>query len=1218
MDLFSEEELRELGLLSDEGSNESPTFSLDELVDLGVAPEAPEPVPAPAAPTQFEESAPPAPFDESVSLEYRVPRAEPEPDSVGEMDWLTDESLPLPDFDASLYRNRSPEERRQIFNRYANDPDTIGLPAFMYSDAVPPTVRGMIPTLMRRDSEGQLRFIPRPGVSLPFGTGTDVIDLVQMSGPNFFRNAARGIASGLDSAGITEDAAGVVGRNLPQFVGGAEGAVDQMFVDTIPMIASGAAVGTATFNALANAPRAMQALGTYLSSSVATDIGAPDGSAGFVIGEDALFNTVASNLSERFTGRNIVAGLDLDNPDESEKIMQERVNLILDGIATGGLVGKSAQAAVWVGKTLYDATIRRMAIPLTGRLRPSVEERYADQMLDAVINATNPRANAAQREEARNRLMSIIEENSVEIQSGIRGISVPDMNVAGGTQEIPLDTIGVLLRGLDPTDPVDSRMYAALEKLRRGNLNSARMTQTQMSAQAPQAEMNRQLEQYLDTVGGPSAAARTRTIDDASEEFAEQARTQLRGPQDEVTRLTREIDDLNDPANFLARLNDDVELVDTIERLSRATGTEISTLRSDNLVQVESQVRTALETIRTRKNEAYAAVSGGPIDVGSLFDTLMDANIDALTRSGTSLPLRPELRQIVNLLQPQWRNPQGQSVSRDMIPFDPNTATPPSGWSQESRDDVIKRAQEWFSMNPEMYNYGFFHNNIRQELSALRANLRSGPTPDVNGASVLSDIIDTIDTKMLDYVGRTDPNLVGQVAEARRIYQNDYAPFFKDGELEGYAQIYASTHAGSRTMQPVNFEGDGLDLLQRTIQDTSEGAPARVEQIRTLMQRPEAGANSEALFDYLATDILSKMITSIRAAGVQGVDAARLNELVVQEGSKIARVFPERAPLINDFITSLRRTQDDIASRQSLLESAETAFNNTRAELELSELGAFLSRSVPSSRAGDPSFVRGMETNLDGYSAFTSLFRGGDALNNVTNLMNRIDAAPEGQREILRAGVKTAYARMLSDPSKGGIITRSPLLSDESAASQARLSAALDGQSNLLAVGRLIHRDSPEVMDALQGLSEVVRADLRARSGIATPGQSPTSFNTEIMRDADRSIRWAVGALSRVGTQLRTAVSTSLERLDVTGISEIVKDNINANPQVFLEAQRRLANNPTDPELIAAYYRVITRGLVVTSSEEPVERVLVDMANSELDAARGRDETEIMLEEEAR
>jgi hypothetical protein len=234
--------------------------------------------------------------------------------------------------------------------------------------------------------------------------------------------------------------------------------------------------------------------------------------------------------------------------------------------------------------------------------------------------------------------------------------------------------------------------------------------------------------------------------------------------------------------------------------------------------------------------------------------------------------------------------------------------------------------------------------------------------------------------------------------------------------------------------------------------------------------------------------------------------------------------------------------------------------------------------------------------------------------------MNRINMAPAGQREVLLDGMKTAYARLLKD--NGGIVTRSPLMSDEAAASQARIGAALTGQNNLFALGRIIHRDTPEVMQALEGLADLVRSDVRARSGTPNPGQSPTAFNTEIMKDVERSVRWFVGALSRTATQLRTAVSTSLERLDVTGISQIAADNIASNPEAFVQAHRRLMSNPNDPEMVEMYFRVMTRGMLVDvrDGDTVMDQLISGIVGTEMSYRNQQreNETERMLREEAR
>jgi hypothetical protein len=1196
---------------------ESPQTPVQDSFAVPATPTAEEPVQAPVpAPIQPPTEFPSDPYSsmaQSADYQREMERQQVVDQQPSEdvRRLLDNPDGPLPDFNNSMYVGLTPAEREELFARYRDDPDTIGLPSVMYTNVVPPIVRMGVPPLMRRDEQGRLRTIPRPGGGLPFGSGANVLDLAQQSVPSAVGNVLQFPAAGLDAIGLTNDAVGAIDRNIPRPEYGDNAGLDQFFVETLPMVASGTVVGSALWNGLKNAPLAMRSLATYVGSSVATDIVAPEGSGGIAIGDKALLEPIMPD---------ILRGLQIDDPDRAEEIIQDRVNLLADGLAAGGIAGKAVQLTGFAGKLIYDATLRR-AVNATMRLERSVEERKADEVLDALVKASNPRANAQERELARSDLIRIIEENSELFEEGVRRVPAPDMNNPGATVGVELDTLGVIMRGLDPEDPAQRSMYVAAEELRRGYLLRSGNSNTRIAAQGPQSELNRQIGEYETVVGGNTVTERTGRINDATEGFVDQARADLQPNVDAIAARRTELNDLQDPANFLSSLDDNLELSDTVDRLARATGTEISAISGTNIRQVEGQVRSSLETLSARKNAAYNEISGGPIDVEAMYDALATADLDSITRAGTTLPLKPELRNLVRLFQPDEVPVGGSSAATDMLPFNPSTAGGPPNQSAtrlETRKEVIKRMEDWFALEPEKYNYGFFHNQVRPELSQLASDLYRGTGSERAQSRVVRGIIDTIDNRMLEYVGRTDPAMIGQVENARSIYQNDYAPFFKDGPLEDYARIYVETRAGigpdARVLQPTNFEGESLDLLQNVLSQRTEGAGVRVDQIRRLMETPEGGANSEALFDYLAVDVLSGMISDIRTAGIQGISPEQLNRVLSEKGAVLNRAFPERASYFNEFVDSFSRQRGAIDSTEEALRLAEETLLSTKDRIVNGELRSFF--MDPNLSGLSDEVLATLRPTADGYAAFKQVFSGPDALDRTNSIMARIDRAPEGQREVLLDGMKTAYARMLQD--NGGIITRTPLMADETAASQARITGALSGQNNLFALGRIIHKDTPEVMDALEGLSSLAASDLRARSGTPNPGQSPTAFSQEILKDTERSVRWFVGALSRTATQIRTAISTGLERLDITNISASVADNIASNPEAFVQAHRRLLSNPSDPAIVEMYYRVLTRGMVVQDRDDVMNAIVGAMVEGEM-ASRGReeDETERMLVEEA-
>jgi hypothetical protein len=577
-----------------------------------------------------------------------------------------------------------------------------------------------------------------------------------------------------------------------------------------------------------------------------------------------------------------------------------------------------------------------------------------------------------------------------------------------------------------------------------------------------------------------------------------------------------------------------------------------------------------------------------------LFDVLSNVRLDELSRQATTLRRTSPLSEIADLFQPRRVPDTTPSSSTDLA-----LGMTPGETSMrfETRDEVIERVNNWFARDPDMYNFGYFHTVIRPELNELASGLYAR-NENMAGKAV-RDVIRTIDDEMVDFVGRRNPELADAAVEARRYFREDFAPFWRDGKLEDFSNLYDSTvgrtGASSVEFQPTRFGGNTLNLVENTIQS---GNKFDIEQFRNLLNRPEAGANSEALANYMVYDAIGGMAAAIRASDITDVPIDRLTDNLRQYSDAINNVFPERAVELNQFIRRVEAAQGDITELRRVMEQADEQVTAVKEAVQASELSNFF-RSFPDTEMADPR-LRDLATSSNAYQAFERIFRDGrNSYDLVDSLMHRIETAPEGQREVLRAGMETAYAKYL----RNTVVNRGQIAGDIQATSAPRIDAAIDGTNPIFELGDRIFSESPEVMRAIRDLTEFAADSTRSRNAPSVAGQSNTAFNQNVAAATNRIIYATMGPLTRAGTRVRALINAGVETVDPTNLSARIMDDILANPDRFVAIARRIEQNPTDPQLqelmAISVMRALTRS-TIDGDTDPLGSALQTGADVEL------------------
>lgn len=1130
---FTAEELRQLGLLPNEDEKKPkptpevvPSFSEDDLMKLGITVEPQK------KPVEDATAVPATSTPETVTTPVEEAISKPEQGTPTLIDTIApkDESG-FRQFTTDQYNELPLDQAMKLYREYMDDPNTYQPPL------------GIGYAFQTNPKTGEKTYIPKPSPEI-FGGGSKVgfTDTAALGLAQGVGNVIELGAAGLDYLGVTEGAT-EASRNVIPRVKTGENWGDALIAEGAPILAAGAGTGAAIYKGATSIPTLARGVMAYFGGEAAATAVSSTDSGSLLVGENAMLP--------------ISRGLDLSD-SASNDVLESRFNLLVDGLLSGGVVSGGVTATTTATKLGYNMVVEPFVALARGA--PAIENKAVDQIF-SVLQQVKPGMDPSEIAKFREEITDIVANNREAI--------LPKLTNLDEDVTISLDTMSALLRGVDL--PENSKLAGTAQGLRQGQIQrNAPLTSD--AARGPQAALDAETADYLRSVGGETVDDQTVTMLRGADEFAEQGRGEVRTAQDAAVAAETSYKEASD--NFLSKIGDDLELTAEIEALGKARGTEITVPRDASRDVVEGQLRTAYDSMASAKNARYAAINGGPIDVGALYDAFSSVKLDELSRQATSLKRTTPLSTIADLLQPRLVDdiPTSGSGTAVAIPGQAAPSPTATGTRMETREEVIERVNAWFARDPETYNFGFFNNVIRPELSSIATGLY-GKNEVVAGKAV-RDIIRTIDGDMVDFVAKSDPNLAEAAVEAKRYYQEEFAPFWRDGKLEEFATLREAT-----TLKPTSYQAGATTLVEGTI---AEGNAANIGQFKRLLERPEAGANSGALADYMVYDAIGNMASSIRSAGnLTEVPIDQLTSNLKQYSDALNTVFPEKAAELTNFVRRVEAAQGDLTALKTIMEEAQTSVTQVKEAVQASELTAFF-RGIPDSKVTDP-LMRDMSTTNNPFAAFESIFKNQkDGFDIVDGLMARIKTAPPEQRAVLEAGMQTAYTKYV----RNALINRKEELGGLRAVNPANIDKALDETSNLFTIGDVIFRDKPEVMETLRGLTELASGSAKSRNAAPISAMSPTAFNQSVSTATNRIIYATMGPLTRGGTRLRALINAAVEKADPTRVAAQVMDSVLADPNKFVEVARRIQRQPNDEVAQTIMLRIFTDALVRPTTDE--------------------------------
>jgi hypothetical protein len=1021
------------------------------------------------------------------------------------------------------------EDAMNTYGEFYNDPNTSR--PFL----------GLGYALQRNPDTGETKYITPPSPRLFGGAKTGFMDLAAVGLAQGLGNAIELAGAGLERLGLT--GATEAADNLIPGVDTGESGMDALVVEGLPILASSLTAAGLALRATQGANLMLRGSAAALGGETAAAATSNNDAGSILIGENAMLP--------------ILRGVDLED-SEANDVIEARLNLLMDGMLAGGIVAGGVQGAVQLSKFAYGMAIEPLVNTLA-RGDAGIEDETINLLLRQLVDATT---GLSKDDMFDPNVRFQIAGRIAEMVSNNREVLVPYLTRLEDDLPIKLDSMSALARGLDGTN--QQGVVAIGESLRRG-VEQGSGVRTRAAVNAPSDALDQQTREYLEQVGGETAADQTRAMADAADALAGSGRREVVDAQGDLARATADYE--RSAVELVSDLANDIELSDEIDRLARVTGTEIDTTRTAARNDIVDRIETAYVQMNGQKNALYASLNGGDIDVGSLYDALANVKLDELSAQATTLRRTSPLKEIADLFQPRMVPEDTPSDSLEIVV---GTTPGTQGMRQETREEVIERVQGWFARDPEMYNFGYFHQVIRPELSDLASSLFA--KDDNLAGRVVRDIVDAIDGPMVDFVGRNNPELADAAVEAKRYYREEYSPLFRDGRLREFSELYDGTIGRSADIGRTDYRSGSRGIVDTTIRG---GDAALIGQFRDLLARSEGGGNVNPLADYMVADAISSAAASLRASGGTDAQLGGFVGQLRQYSEALNENFPARAAELNDFANRVQAAQGNRQQLERLMNEAQERLKTTVDEVRNGELRSFFRREYGGSN--DP-VLRDLATASDPMPAFAAVLASNrnDTTATVTALMDRAASLDPLQRRAVEDGIQTAYMRVFRERFLGRRV--------ESGGSRpvnpARINMSLDETQSMFRVGDVIFKDTPEVMDAVRAMSELASEVASSRNASPIAAMSATEFNRQATTATNRIIYTIIGPLSRAGTRLRAGIGGFLQNAAPDERAAIIMDNIMADPAYFAELARRYNRQPNNPEAEQALLRAMTTAYV--------------------------------------
>lgn len=842
-------------------------------------------------------------------------------------------------------------------------------------------------------------------------------------------------------------------------------------------------------------------------------------------------------------GENALFGSDLKELGEGEanQVLEHRMNVLGDALVATGVVG-AASPLVKVG---YGA-LKMMFAPIYRVFSPKSMEAAVFRQIQDELTGIGPNATPQEIAAAQDRVVQIIEEN--------KEVAFSLLDSTGEQDAVILDTISSVLRGEG-----DVAARARLEGMRKGQaLNSSEYAiATERPNIALEEQLNLQqadLEQQVN-------------LDTAADNIVGTANQRLKQPEIDLARQEAAF---NQGVRDLQVDLQDTELVDDINKLESLSGFDITKGPRQLKKNLKDNITLAYRNLKAKKNDLYGKLSRGRINAEMIIEQFEKLDVDNISQAGNIIRNDSTVKALNTLVRRQSKTLKNGKV----VP--------------ETDAQRIKRVRK--DLVAQGYDFEKIYTMLRADLNDLAQN--AYPNNPVAG-KVARDFVKFIDTKLVDDLAKTNPELANAAREAKAFYKESYAPIFgSKGQLEPsvmerFALLFDSTIG--RTGQGVDVAktiqtlptGTGDDAFrepafqqgaERITNEVITGGPAvqneAVNALRTVS--PEA---ADDLAKYQGLKIMSD------AGGVDMNDlagsAARLDQAIVNTQGVLLDLNPQLANKLTELSKKMKAAGNDQKALEEAVKGADAALQEARDEVNASVAAKFFR---------DSKYKKFPTTTTNPYAAFAKIFNGTESVGDVQDLLRLADEQPFAGDNI-RKGVELAYNKWFQEK----ILLASKTISGASTVSASQLGKFADETRQGFNIGREIFKDRPEVMDTLETLTNITKTFQDSKGARVAPGSNTVEKQGRLRaakQAVDRVIYTFIGPLTRAGTRLRAGGDAIFEKLDITGAVAEITNRILTDPDEYVRLARLYNNRPDDPRTMEMLRRFVFKNVVTKSDTD--------------------------------
>ena len=1082
------------------------------------------------------------PYEDTVAT---TPEPEPEKAAMGPDEkgiWDTDQG--------GFYQGLTEEEGRRKWASFLEDDNTSaaadGLAIYTHPETgeniavAPPSTDRRFTELLRHRGDGFLGRVERGLTPMSKTSAMEYLKLGLRESSNDFMELAAAMHDSLIDVQGFDDSLKISDKveNVTASADTDSTITGTLIADGAPAVIGGVGVAGVTAKALKGAPLLLKALGVATS------------------GEAAATATVGTDEAPIF------ANLDFGDED-FEKVIAQRANVFAESLVLSGVLGTGTMVAREGIRTAYDF----MFDPLVTAMRSgdqAIESNAIKQVMK--IAGKLPRdATPQQMYEASRAMAQVLEDNRQEVVNSIAKL--------GERREINFDTATALIRGTD-----DPAQIAAISGLRAGQLGKGAENTTAAVA-GPMRILEEELQGQAARVGGDTVEEQTDTIFRGADNLVDAGRDDLTVARLDLSTAEAQFEAAE--KNIEQAFRSDAKLGFKLDRLAKLNGTEIGDLRRQSLDGMKANLRKGLETLRNKKNELYARVSGGAVDHVGLYNLLDDLPDETITKATEDLRKSRPLR---NLLR-------GAREAKAPVE-DINAAGEPI-----LRAPTLDEQQDRFAdfLDENGVDFGTLFRNIRPELSRAASDLYARSGGGREAGRNLRDVISFIDNDSIDFLRQNGDAAIAADAEAaHQFFAKEWGPIFgeKSGFLRDYAEAYdatvARTSQSARTAAASNgttlTEFGAGEFSQRT-QDLinpafASGDAARLENFRNALEQTGPKGSGDQVADYLVTDVFDDFARQYQEGGIKSINAFDIEARLKPYYEVLSKSFPKQAKQINQFIGEIKEAQRLGRDVDGMLKITADRMKQVREDIQASVLNDFLDTTV--SRQGTDFLNDGLTTTRQPYKAFERLMTGDGALDKLARIDEELAGLDPAKQQIVRDGMIVAYNRLLTSK----LLSKTSTTSGAKAISIAKSSDAANEVNSLFEVGRVIFKDEPETMQAIEAV--VKAANMVEQGAGAKPNRafSSTAPLQAAQTATNRLIYATVGALSRAGTKMRALVGAGLEHMAPSERAAAIMDNIMADPKYARDLMLKYNKKPNDPELEGRLVQFLYSGYLKTETDD--------------------------------